>query len=306
MSTSEPGQQSPADTGSAHPAGSVDGTLPSPLTGETAPVTDRAPLAKDLSAPGITHGHTWVDDDEDLGEYVPGQYSDEPDEGSSTAGRTGGVPTLAAPQVAPEVMPRVMPSLMPQLVPDATPQTVYVRAPEPPKPRSNRAFGILVAFVGTLVFAVILAGVFYGIYRLFLAGSVGIQRIPVMEYIARPDCWVPVVGFFLGSALTATIVNRGSWWFHAVLGILVAVIVYFAYVGGAMLAASAWTMNAGDVFFRDVWIDPRGFIAAILAREVPIWLSAWTASRGRKISARNQDALKAYEDDMRTLTSNHP
>src|SRR6218665_3209875 len=111
MSTSEPGQQSPADTGSAHPAGSVDGTLPSPLTGETAPVTDRAPLAKDLSAPGITHGHTWVDDDEDLGEYVPGQYSDEPDEGSSTAGRTGGVPTLAAPQVAPEVMPRVIPSL---------------------------------------------------------------------------------------------------------------------------------------------------------------------------------------------------
>src|SRR6218665_1536752 len=101
MSTSEPGQQSPADTGSAHPAGSVDGTLPSPLTRHT--------------APGITHGHTWVDDDEDLGEYVPGQYSDDPDEGSSTAGRTGGVPTLAAPQVAPEVMPRVMPSLMPQL-----------------------------------------------------------------------------------------------------------------------------------------------------------------------------------------------
>src|SRR6218665_2804344 len=102
MSTSEPGQQSPADTGSAHPAGSVDGTLTSPLTGETAPATDRAPLAKDLSAPGITHGPAWVDDDEDLVDDVPGQYSDVPDEGSSTAGRTVDVPTVAAPQVAPE------------------------------------------------------------------------------------------------------------------------------------------------------------------------------------------------------------
>lgn len=183
--------------------------------------------------------------------------------------------------------------------PQPAPQTVYVQAPTPPKPRGNRGFGVLVALIGTVVFALIYAGVAYLLVATYGAGRAdGIQVFT--EFLTRPVYWIPIAGFFIGFALLAVIVNRGAWWYYAVFGLLVAVLVYFSYVGGALLTVEAWTLTvdqAGE-FISQRWLDPFAIAAFIIAREIPIWLGGWIAARGRTVAERNRLAREAYDREL--------
>jgi hypothetical protein len=183
--------------------------------------------------------------------------------------------------------------------PAPAPQTIYVQAPTPPKERGNRGFGVLVALIGTVLFALLYAGVAYLLVSFYGAGrDDGIQVFT--EFLVQPVFWVPVLAFFIGFALLAAIVNRGAWWYYAVFGLLVAVLVYFSYIGGALLTVQAWTLTVdeGTEFLAQRWLDPFAIAAFIIAREIPIWLGGWIAARGRTVAERNRLASEAYEREL--------
>jgi hypothetical protein len=186
----------------------------------------------------------------------------------------------------------------PYVAPQPAQQTIYVQAPTPPKMRGNRGFGALVALVGTVVFALLYAGVAY--LLLLAQGNAGEANATFTEFLVRPVFWVPIVVFFIGFAALAAIVNRGPSWSYAVFGLLVAILVYFSYIGGALLTVEAWTLTteqAGE-FIGQRWLDPFAIAAFIVAREIPIWLGGWIAARGRSVTERNRLAREEYDREL--------
>ncbi|RXZ69927.1 hypothetical protein [Agromyces albus] len=191
------------------------------------------------------------------------------------------------------------PAVAPAASQPAGPQTIYVQAPTPPKRRGNRGFGVFVALIGAVVFAVLYAGVAYLLVTWYGAGrtdGVGVFT----EFLARPVFWVPVAAFFIGFALLAAIVNRGAWWYYAVFGLLVGVLVYFSYIGGSLLTVEAWTLTADEAgrFIAERWLDPFALAAFIIAREIPVWFGGWLAARGRTVTERNRVAREAYDREL--------
>lgn len=179
----------------------------------------------------------------------------------------------------------------------AAPQSpIYVQAPIPPKKRGNRGIGILIALLATVVYALIYAGV---VFLIAAASSPSASAVVTnfSDYLIRPVFYIPVIFFFLAFALLIAIVNRGGWWAYVLFGFLVAVVVYFSYMGGALLTVQAWnfTPQEAAAFVRSHWLDPGAIAAAVIAREVPIWAGAWIARRGRAVTVRNAEARAEYD-----------
>ena len=204
---------------------------------------------------------------------------------ASTAAAAG---VAGAATLAPEPEPLYV-------APTPGPQTIYVQAPIAPKAKGNRGFGILVALIGTVLFALLYAAIGY----LLLLGEPDPAGV-FAQFLARAVFWVPVVAFFLGFMLLAVIINRGPWWTYAVFGLLVAALVYFSYIGGALITVQAWTLSFDDAstFVSQRWLDPFAIVAAAIAREIPIWLGGWIAARGRTVTERNRLALETYEREL--------
>ena len=183
----------------------------------------------------------------------------------------------------------------PYVAPTPGPQTIYVQAPIPPKAKGNRGFGILVALIGTVLFALLYAAIGY----LLLLSEPDPSGV-FAQFLVRAVFWVPVVAFFVGFMLLAVIINRGPWWAYAVFGLLVAALVYFSYIGGALVTVQAWTLSFDDAstFVSQRWLDPFAIVAAVVAREIPIWLGGWIAARGRTVTERNRLALDNYEHEL--------
>lgn len=176
----------------------------------------------------------------------------------------------------------------------AAAQTVYVQAPIPPKTKGNRWFATLVALIGTVLFSTLYAGIVY----IFLSVNAAARHFN--EFLMSPIFWGTAIVFFLGYTLLGIIINRGPWWVHAVFSLLVAVGIYFAVVGLTLVAVHAWTLNSAEVaeLLRQTWLSPYAIIAAIIAREIPIWFGGWIARNGRKITAKNLAAMEAYEREV--------
>lgn len=189
-------------------------------------------------------------------------------------------------------------TLAPEPAPAPVPQTIYVQAPTPPKMRGNRGFGTLVALVAAVVFALLYAGI---AFLVLLGQSDASETASVFnQFLTRPVFWIPVLATFVGFALLAVIVNRGAWWYYAVFGLLVGILVYLSYIGGALLTVEAWTFTADQAneFVNQRWLDPFAIIAGILAREITLWLGAWVAARGRTVTERNRLAREAYDREL--------
>jgi len=176
------------------------------------------------------------------------------------------------------------------------PTPIYVQAPTPPTPAGNRAGGILIALLATVAYALIFAIAAFVISGLT---SVTIEQTvnTFSAFVVRPVFYIPVIFFFGAFSLLIAIVNRGGWWAYVLFGFLVAVIVYFSYIGGALLTVQAWTMTPTEAaaFISTQWLNPGAIAAAVVAREVPIWFGAWIAARGRKVTARNIEARQEYD-----------
>lgn len=179
-----------------------------------------------------------------------------------------------------------------------SPQAIYVQAPAEPKPRGNRGFGVLVGLLATVVFAVLYAGL---TYLVILSQNPVPDAVRVLgQFLAQPVFWIPVIFFFLAFALLAVLLNRAAWWTWAVFGLLTAVIVYFSYIGGALLTVAAWQFTLAETgeFLSNQWLSPYAIIAAVVARELPIWFGGWIAARGRTVTERNRQAREEYERQL--------
>jgi hypothetical protein len=177
-------------------------------------------------------------------------------------------------------------------------QTVFVSAPVAPKKKGNRGFGVFLAFLGTLVFAVLFAAVIALIILLdrpqnAFGGS-------ILGFIGSSAFWVPVVVFFVVFVLFALMVNRGNWVAWVLSSFLMAVIVYLVSIGIVLLFEGLLGMTPAEAGrgFGQLALSAPLIVAGVLAREVTIWFGAAIAARGRKVKERNLEARAAYEREL--------
>ena len=178
----------------------------------------------------------------------------------------------------------------------AAPQVVYVDAPQRPKMRGTRGVGLAVVLLSTGVFAVL-----YALATIALALALRPEGLNgFASYLASAPFFVPVLVFAGAHLLLVIVANRAGWWIHVLGGFLVAVIVWVSFLGAALIAAGA--IGATEAQQQSVilqqLVNPLGIIAAVLAREIPIWVGGIVARRGRTQTARNAEAQAAYERDL--------
>ncbi|HWH96835.1 MAG TPA: hypothetical protein VNS80_00570 [Pseudolysinimonas sp.] len=173
-------------------------------------------------------------------------------------------------------------------------RVVYVSTPTPPKPRSNRIVGSLLALLGAVVFAVAYAGVAALLLSTIVAEP--FRSAGFGAFIRDASFWVPVLFFAIGFVLVVLLLNRAAWWVHVLGSLLVAVIVYFGSIGVLLLLNSfAGDPDAG---FLTLASSPFVVAAALVAREVSIWVGLLIALRGTKVKARNRADREAFDAEQ--------
>jgi hypothetical protein len=173
-------------------------------------------------------------------------------------------------------------------------EVVYVQAPVPPRPKGNRGIGSLLAVLGAAVFAAVFAGAC--IVAFFLKGDSDPMNTFAL-FIQSAIFWVPVLVFLVAFVLLVLLVNRAGWAAHVFGSLLVAVAVYFGSIGILLAVAgisAAATGDAGETF-GGLAVNPFIIIAALVAREVSIWVGLAIAARGRRVKARNHEIVDEWE-----------
>ncbi len=177
----------------------------------------------------------------------------------------------------------------------ATPgvQTVYVEAPTPPRKKSNRGVGTIIAVLSTVIFA----AVFAFVVALIINARTGVFGF---GFLTQTSFYVPVLFFLVGFVLLVLIVNRAPWWAHVFGSIFVALFVYFGTIGTLLLLGGiiAETPAHAGQLFAAALIDPSVVAAALIAREVALWMGFAISARGRRLRARNAEARSAYEVEL--------
>lgn len=209
------------------------------------------------------------------------------------------MPSAAAP-VAEPVVPAAAPA--PEQIQIATDHPMagfYVQTPLPPEVRGNRGAGVLIALVATAGFALVYAGVISGLIAFEFPPSTFLSEglLPILT------SWAfifPVAAFFVGLSALVLIVGRAGWWAYVLGGFLVAVLVWAAAVVGLVLAPEAFGRPSGFstdpmVVLNLIGLSLPALGAALVARETTIWFGAWIGARGRKMTAKNREALAEYE-----------
>jgi len=189
------------------------------------------------------------------------------------------VQVIPAPAVVPE----------PVIIPQPS-QTVYVEAPNPPKKRGNRGVGSLIALLSALIFGVVFAVV----VALILAARSGEFTF---DFVSRPTFWVPVLFFAVGFILLVLIVNRASWWVHVIGSVFVGLFVYFGTVATLLFINGIFGETAEEAgrLIAAALVDPFVIAAALVAREVALWMGLAISARGRRLKTRNAEARADYE-----------
>jgi hypothetical protein len=174
-------------------------------------------------------------------------------------------------------------------------EVVYVQAPIPPRLRGNRGLGSLLAVLGAVLFAFLFAAAIVASF--FLQG----QKDPMgifAQFIQNSFFWVPVLVFLLAFVLLVLVVNRAGWAAHVFGSLLVALVVYFGSIGILLLVANIGAAASGDdspATFGNLATNPIIIIAALVAREVAIWIGLAISARGRRVKARNLELVDEWE-----------
>lgn len=175
--------------------------------------------------------------------------------------------------------------------------TVYVTAPEPPRPKGNRGMGIVFSLLAAIVFSAVYVGV-AALLTLFVnpSGVVG----AVSTFLTSPLFYVPVLVFLVAMVLWALLANRASWWSWVIGSFVIAALTYFASIGIFLLMEGGFglTPSAAVAAFAVVAVHPALIAAALIARECAIWFGAAVAKRGRKVRERNYEAWQAFENEQ--------
>jgi hypothetical protein len=190
----------------------------------------------------------------------------------------------------------------PAAAPPVAPQPVapiFLQRPEPPKRKSNRGVGILIALVGTVLFAVLWALAVVVVGAMLTPSSDFIPTL-IQFFTSQLSGWAPIVAFFVGMVVLIQIINRARWWAYILGGLFVAIFVYLVYIGAGLFDAHFFTRNAEEqsLILSRAWVNPFAVLAGVIAREASIWTGAWLAARGRKLKARNAEAQADYEQQV--------
>ena len=163
-------------------------------------------------------------------------------------------------------------------------RVVYVASAEPPKARSNRIVGGLLALGGAVLYAAAYAG-FAALVSQVLGTPGGFTA-----FIRDAAFWVPVLFFTVAFVLITLLLNRATWWVHVLASLLVAGVVYVASAGVLVLL--------GTGGFVAMLTTPYVIAAAVIAREVSIWVGLLIARRGIRITARNRADRDAFDAEQ--------
>jgi hypothetical protein len=272
-----PVDRTPTDRTPAEPAPVTMATPidePAPLV-EPEPVDDRAPL--DASSVSTSSETTAAD-----ASRTPGTDTTT----GTDAAEAAPLPTGVTPPSEPE--PVVVPA------PHAQPQTVYVTAPTPPRKKSNRGIGTLLAVLGTIAFALL-----HGMITAIAYVAAG-RSFNLTAFITSSGFIVPTLTFLVVFVLAVLVINRAGWWAWVLGSLIVAVVTYLASIGIIMLLENVVAMTPAEA--QDTWerlaMSAPMLIALVVAREVAVWFGAAIASRGRRVKARNLESRADYEREL--------
>ena len=189
--------------------------------------------------------------------------------------------------------------------PLSSPQIVYVQAPVPPKDRSNRVVGVLLALLGAVLFAVLYAAVAALVINLRVGGG-SFFGPSFTAFLNSSAFWVPILIFAIAFVLLVLIVNRAGWWVHIVGSILVALFVYFGSIGLLIVLQLVATpgVSTGQLF-ANFAAQPVIIAAALVARETAIWLGLAIAARGRRVKLRNVEARATFDKEQAIKKAEH-
>ncbi|MBO9627568.1 MAG: hypothetical protein J7484_14505 [Microbacterium sp.] len=188
-------------------------------------------------------------------------------------------PPTAPAATAPPVEPMYTSATPPQ-------QVVYVHAPVPPRNAGNRGFGVLIAVLAAILYAILLAATAW-ISQYVLFGATG------FEFLKTWDFYMPVAVFVIAFIIVAVIVNRAGWVAHVIGSLFVGAAVYFGSVGIVLLVNQLvfQQQDAPGLFFASAFY----IVAAILAREVALWFGAIVSSRGKRVALKNAAARDEFQ-----------
>jgi hypothetical protein len=170
-------------------------------------------------------------------------------------------------------------------------EVVYVQAPIPPRLRGNRGVGSALAVLGALIFAAIFAALGFVLIAVGLAAP----GATFAQFVLSPEFLIPVPIFLVAFILLVLIVTRGGWAAHVFGSLLVGLAVYFGTAGVAYLLYTV--SGAGVPPFGDLLSNPYIIVAALIAREVSIWVGLAIASRGRRVKERNLELVDEWEQE---------
>ena len=203
------------------------------------------------------------------------------------------VPGNSVPATAPVGDPQH--STKTEVLASGAPQIVYVTAPVPPRPKSNRLFGTAIALAATALFAIVFAIATLVIYR-------GLTGIATLNMLANIDFWIPVVVFGVAFLVATLVVNRAGWWAQVIASLLVGVVVFFVapLIIGVL---DLYVFRLTTITFADLLRSPLTLFAALIAREVALWAGVAVSSRGRRVKARNLEARAAFDSEQAEATA---
>lgn len=182
----------------------------------------------------------------------------------------------------------------------ASMQTVYVPSPVPPSKKGNRGFGVLIALLSSVVFA--------GLYALAIAAihalEIGVLRF---DFFGSLAFYTPVAFFFVGFVIVVLLANRASWWSYVLGSIFVGFFVYSGSIGTGLLANNVFALTPSNAaqLFSTALTSPFIIAAALLAREVSMWMGAIISSRGRKVKVRNIEAREIFDRESAARTAEY-
>ena len=177
-------------------------------------------------------------------------------------------------------------------------QVVYVQAPVPPRVRGNRVVGVLLALLGTVIFGAAYAAAAAIPLAIRFSGA-GLSPA-FSAFVQNAIFWIPVMMFALGFIVLVVILNRAGWWAHVIGSLLVALFVYFASIGLLLLVDNVIgkTPAEANAAFGALATNPLMIAAALVAREVSIWIGLAIAARGRRVRARNEETRTAWDREQ--------
>ena len=115
------------------------------------------------------------------------------------------------------------------------PQHNFGPPPVPPRKKSNRGVGALIAILSVILFAVV-----YAVIAAVIIGFRTPQGLgnTFMTFAANPVFYVPAIIFVIAFVLVVLLANRASWWAYVLGSLLVGALVYFGTIGVALLSVN--------------------------------------------------------------------